>query len=762
MLDPRFDSVKMDLFENRREVTLERAILYTESWKGSEGESAVIRRAKALEEILTKSKVVIGKRDLLVGGRSEKPRSGVVSPEMSPYWIHDELDSLATRPQDQFDISDHDKFQYREYLYSYWKGKSLKDEVESRIPEDINKLRKSNIVKLNQTDKGQGHIIPNFEGLLSKGLGAALEEIEAKRAEHKHNDFLRAASISVRAVQAYVQRLYDAVLEHKQTATEERLEEVERLLTILAHIKTKAPVQFDEAVQLFWILNVVLQQESNASSISPGRFDQYMYPFYEASLKDGVSESYMDDVLRDLMLKFNTIIAIRSEESARFFAGFPIGFNIVLGGVDRYGKDATNRLSYKMLDVFSEIRLPQPNMGIRIHEKTPEAFLIKTAEVIRLGTGMPQVFNDEVIVPAYLNRGVSLEDARNYAVVGCVEVSIPGKTYGLHDIALFNLLRLMEVTLKEEHQRLNTFEALMERIYERIDHDVDMMVKGSNIIDKAHGDLAPTPFLSVMIDGCVDRGVDVTNGGAHYNFSGVQGIGIANLADSLHVIRKLVFEDREMTLTELVEILDSNFEGNEVLRQRLIHKFDKYGNDIDHVDELGRNVLAHYCDAVEKHRNIRSGMFSPGSYTVSAHIPLGEAVGATPDGRLAKEQLADGGLSPMVGRDQKGPTASLKSVSKLDHIRLSNGSLLNVKFSPEALEDEIGIRKLVAYLKAFMRLKIQHVQFNVVSVDMLRDAQQNPERYRNLVVRVAGYSAMFTELNKSIQDDIIMRREHAL
>lgn len=748
------------ILNNRREISLERARLYTESWKRTEGMPVVIRRAEALKHILENCQIVIQEDDLLVGNRSALPRAGVASPEMSPYWIQEELDFLATRPQDQFDISEADKSIFRQELFAYWEGRSLKDQIENRIPEHVNAARRTKIVKLNQTDKGQGHIIPSYERLIAKGLPGLIEDLQSRRMKLGDTDFLKAADITLKAFKNYVKR-------HIKELDEMTLKNTERaylkcLKSILERMLIQKPETFHEAVQLFWLINVALQHESNASSISCGRFDQYMYPFYKKALDKGEDSNFLRDILTDLYLKMNTIVALRSSDSAKYFAGFPIGYNTILGGVDIHGDDATNELSYLMLDIFMDIKLPQPNLGVRISEKSPDLFLMKTAEIIRLGTGIPQIFNDEVIIPSYLNRGVSLDDARNYGVVGCVELSLPGKTYGLHDIALFNLLRLLEITLQEEAEAITDFDQLLEAVKKKIDYYVERMVEGSNIVDEAHAQLAPTPLLSTLIDGCIESGKDLTAGGAVYNFSGVQGIGTANLADALMVIKKVVFEERQMDLKELVAVLDSNYQKREPLRQAFINKYEKFGNDIDEVDYLGKEILSYYCRETEKYTNVRNGIFHPGSYTVSAHIPLGEAVGATADGRFAKEQLADGGLSPMVGRDLKGPTASLKSVGKLDNILTSNGSLLNVKFSPDALKENDGLRKLVAYFKAFMRLKIQHIQFNVVSVDTLRDAQNNPENYRDLVVRVAGYSAMFAELNKAIQDDIIHRREHQL
>ena len=513
---------------------------------------------------------------------------------------------------------------------------------------------------------------------------------------------------------------------------------------------------------MFWFLNLALQYESNASSISCGRFDQYMFPYLKRDLDRGVSEDKLKDILKMLWIKMNDVVLLRSQESAKYFAGFPTGYTIILGGVDGEGCDAVNLLSEWILDTYAEIRLPQPNLGVRVNERTPERFFRKTAETIRLGTGIPQVFNDEVIIPGFLNRGVSLKDARDYAVVGCVELSLPGKLYGLHDIALFNLLKVLEVVLNEDASKKPSYRDLVDTIKATIRTYVKRMVEGSNVVDGAHAKFAPIPLLSSLMDECVVNSKDVTAGGMKYNFSGVQGIGTANLSDALYAIKQVVYEEKQMTLEELRDILASDYEGQEILRQRLIHKYPKFGNDQAEVDAIGADLLRFYCEEVSRYENPRGGHFTPGSYTVSAHVPLGEAVGATPDGRKAREQLADGGLSPMVGRDKEGPTAVLKSVSRLDHVLLTNGSLLNVKFHPATLAGEEGIRRMVGYLKAYMRLKIQHIQFNIVSVETLRDAQAHPDRYSDLVIRVAGYSAIFVELNRRIQEDIIARTEHQL
>lgn len=585
-------------------------------------------------------------------------------------------------------------------------------------------------------------------------------------ARDAQNTFYAAALILLEASQRHILR-YAALAETLATVFDDasRREELRKIAEISRHNAQHKPQTFWQACQLFWYMNVILQYESNASSLSIGRFDQYMLPFYQASFSQGDDPAFLKELLESLWVKCNDVVLLRSTSSARYFAGFPTGYTALLGGLTESGRSAVNVLSFLCLDAYQSVQLPQPNLGVRVNELIDRPFLLKTAETIRLGTGIPQIFNDEVVVPAFLNRGVSLEDARDYAVVGCVELSIPGKTYGLHDIAMFNLLKVMEIAMQEnEGNAALSYEGLLDHIRAKINHYIALMVEGSNICDIGHRDWAPVPLLSSFISDCLESGKDITDGGARYNFSGVQGIGIANLSDSLHALKGLVFEQHRLSFDEFLAVLKANFatpEGEKV-RARLINRFEKYGNDIDDVDNISAELLRHYCKEVEKYRNPRGGQFTPGSYTVSAHVPLGAVVGATPDGRFAGEQLADGGLSPMLGQDMQGPTAVLKSVSKLDNYLLSNGTLLNVKFTPATLEGDAGLQKLADFLRAFTQLKLQHIQFNVVNAETLREAQQRPQDFAGLVVRVAGYSAFFVELSKEIQDDIIRRTAHQL
>ncbi|EML2067657.1 formate C-acetyltransferase [Enterobacter asburiae] len=762
----RTQRLKDALFASPREISLERALLYTTSHQQTEGEPVILRRAKATAYILDHVNIAIRDEELIAGNRTVKPRAGIMSPEMDPYWLLKELDQFSTRPQDRFEIGEEDKQIYRDVLYPYWEKRSMKDFINSQMTDEVKAAVGTQIFSVNQTDKGQGHIIIDYPRLLNNGLGVLVKELREHCARDAQNTFYAAALILLEASQRHILR-YAALAETLATGCDEasRREELQKIAEISRHNAQHKPQTFWQACQLFWYMNVILQYESNASSLSIGRFDQYMLPFYQASLSQGEEPAFLKEILESLWVKCNDVVLLRSTSSARYFAGFPTGYTALLGGLTESGRSAVNVLSFLCLDAYQSVQLPQPNLGVRVNELIDRPFLLKTAETIRLGTGIPQIFNDEVVVPAFLNRGVSLEDARDYAVVGCVELSIPGKTYGLHDIAMFNLLKVMEIAMQEnEGNAALSYEGLLEHIRAKINHYIALMVEGSNICDIGHRDWAPVPLLSSFISDCLDAGKDITDGGARYNFSGVQGIGIANLSDSLHALKGLVFEQQRLSFDALLAVLNANFatpEGKKI-RARLINRFEKYGNDIDDVDNISAELLRHYCKEVEKYRNPRGGQFTPGSYTVSAHVPLGAVVGATPDGRFAGEQLADGGLSPMLGQDMQGPTAVLKSVSKLDNYLLSNGTLLNVKFTPATLEGDAGLQKLADFLRAFTQLKLQHIQFNVVNAETLREAQQRPQDFTGLVVRVAGYSAFFVELSKEIQDDIIRRTAHQL
>ncbi len=767
--------IKARLLENGREIDVERARYTTESYRQTEGEPMPIRRAKMLLHLVRKLSITIDDDELIVGNRSLLPRMGVIAPEGAVNWVDGELDILPTRPQDKFNIRPEQIRELRETIFPYWQGKTLEDIVETRIPEHIRVAVQGKAFKLNQTDHAQGHILPDVAEWLRLGVGGLRQKVIAARHD-KHHVFYDAALIALQAAQEFMQRYADLAGESAARCDNpERGRELERISAVCGWLAENPPRDFWEALQAVWFLFVLLQIESNASSFSPGRFDQYMLPFLERDLQSGrLTLDEAQYLLESLWLKFNEIVLLRSSSSARYFAGFPIGFNLILGGQLPDGRDATNYLSYMCLRAQADLGLTQPNLSIRIHHNSPQDFLMAAAFVIGKGSGMPQVFNDEVIVPAQINRGVARDDALNYAVVGCVELSTPGKALSWSDSAMFNLTRVLELTLfggrdSETGQQIGlptppldqmvSFEKL-EAAYDRqLVHFVDQMVQGCNIVDAIHAEVLPSPFLSLVVEDCVTRGVDVTAGGAHYNFSGPQGVQIANVADSFAAVKYAVFEEGWITAGQLLDALRSNFEGEDVLRQRLVNRPPKYGNDDDRVDNFASRWADRYSELVGQYRNIRGGPYQPGFYTVSAHVPMGANVGATPDGRQAGKPLADGGVSPVAGRDRRGPTAVLRSVRKPNWKLASNGTLLNMKFLPGFFEGEHALEKFVLLLRGFCALGIPHVQFNVVSGQMLREAQANPEQYRHLVVRVAGYSAYFVELDKDLQDEIIRRTE---
>lgn len=516
--------------------------------------------------------------------------------------------------------------------------------------------------------------------------------------------------------------------------------------------------------------------ESNASSFSPGRVDQYLYPFYQKDRQAGMSKQEALEILECLYLKFNQIVYLRNQNSAKYFAGFPIGFNIAVGGVDKNGQDVYNDLSLLCLKAQEHLGLPQPNLSVRLNKNSSHEMMQSAIKVVAKGSGMPQFFNDEAIIHAMIeDLNIDEQDARNYAIVGCVELTTHGNNLGWSDAAMFNLNKALELTLNHGRCLLTNeqigldvgsldtyenFEALEKAFAMQIDYFIDRMIKAEEVVEQAHQECMPSAFLSTVIDDCIEKGLDVTCGGAKYNLSGIQMIQIANLADSLSAMKELVYEKQMISRHELLVALQNDFKGYEVLQAMLLYKAPKYGNDVSWVDELGSKWAQYFRQRMKEYTNYRGGPYHTGMYTVSAHVPMGENVGASPDGRHALTPLADGGLSPVYGRDLNGPTAVLKSVSRLNNSLTTNGGLLNMKFLPEFFATESGLLKFESFLRAFVDLKIPHIQFNVVKKEDLLDAKIHPEKHRSLTVRVAGYTAYFVELAGKLQDEIIERTSY--
>lgn len=765
----RIAALKKQMLAEPRYATIEQARIVTKSYQATEGQPRCIQRARALQAALCEITIRIEPDERIVGNRTPGVRGGVVFPETGASWVDREFESLPTRPQDKFQVRPEDIREFREQILPYWKGRSLEDQVRQAVGPQVDAIAK--VVKVNQKDHSQGHICPNTKKWLALGPAGIRDEAQAHLAAAvgKQHDFYESVIISMEGAISFIGRYAELAEQMYRETGRQNLAEVAQVCRKLAHSPAET---YHEALQATWFLYVILQMEGNASSFSPGRMDQYLYPYFKASRAAGMTLGDALELTECLWLKFNQLVYLRNSNSAKYFAGFPIGFNVAIGGQNADGSDASNELSYLFLQAQSQLLLPQPNLSLRIYRNSPQELLEAATRVIGLGSGMPQVFNDEAVIPALKAHGVSHEDAMNYAIVGCVELTTHGNALAWSDAAMFNLLKALELTLNHGTDLLTgqktgldlgdlttykTFEALEAAFAKQIDYFSDRMVECVTEVEKMHEKLLPTPFLSAVIDDCLARGQDVTQGGAHYNFAGVQAIQVANVADSLAAIKQFVYDEKKLSAEELLHALQTNFEDAPLLRAMLVNKAPKYGNDIDWVDQLGSKWVNYFADGLKRYRNGRGGIYQMGLYTVSAHVPMGQNVGASADGRYAKDPLADGGVSAMYGRDRNGPTALLQSVAKLPFEKASNGTLLNMKFLPQFFQTETGVYKFTELLRAACALGISHIQFNVLREEELRAAQEKPENYRGLTVRVAGYTAYFTELARDLQDEIIAR-----
>ena len=771
----RIEVLKTRMLEQPRYVSIEQALIITKTYQEHETDSKQVKRAWSLYNALTQIEIGIEPEELIVGNRTKGVRYGVVFPESGISWVDREFETIPTRPQDKFLVHPEDIETFRKVIVPYWKGKSLEDIVHQRIGDEISEISK--VVKINQTDHAQGHICPNVKEWLELGPAGVIAKAEKNLvgANASQQEFYRCVILVMQGVQKFMQRYAD-LLEEKADSYPKYTASMRELAKICQNLQNRPAQSFHEALQSTWFLFVVLHMESNASSFSPGRLDQILYPYYQKDL----AEKKMDDdqaleMIECLWLKFNEIVYLRNKNSAKYFAGFPIGFNVAVGGQDENGNDASNALSHLLIQAQEDIGLPQPNLSVRLFEHTDQALLTHAVKCVSKGSGMPQFFNDKAIVSPLMDLGISKQDALNYAIVGCVELTTHGNNLGWSDAAMFNMNKVLELTLNHgkclltgkqmgpDLGSLSTYASFsdLEAAYQKMmDYFIEKMIPCCEGVEKAHIDCLPTPFLSAVIDDCMDKGMDVTAGGAHYNLSGIQMIQVANLADSLAAIKDLVYDKKKVDASHLEKALQNNFVGDEVLRQMLLHRVPKYGNDVAWVDELGAKWALYFREQLRKYKNYRNGPYHTGMYTVSAHVPMGQNVGASADGRFAQDPLADGGLSAVYGRDIQGPTAVLKSVSKMDNSCTTNGGLLNMKFLPDFFKTEAGITKFCNFLRAFVDLEVPHIQFNVVSKENLLDAQKHPDQYRSLTVRVAGYTAYFTELAGDLQNEIIARTSY--
>lgn len=817
------------LYEKMPVIESARAKLLTESYQATEGQPIITRRAEAFAHILQHIPIIIRDEELIVGSSTIAPRGCQTYPEFSYQWLEDELDTVETRSADPFYIAEETKKELRE-VHKYWRGKTTSELATSYMaPEAIKAIEHNIFTPGNYFYNGVGHVTVKYEEVLAIGFEGIMEKARAELAKCQVGDedyarrshFLNAVIVSCQAAIDYALR-YAQLAEQMAYECDDSVRKQE-LLTIAqncSRVPAKGANGFYEACQSFWFVQQLLQLESSGHSISPGRFDQYMYPYYKKDMENGsITREFAQELMDCIWVKLNDLNKCRDAASAEGFAGYSLFQNLIAGGQNKDGEDVTNDLSVMCIQASMHVHLPQPSLSVRVWNGSPHEFLIKAAELTRTGIGLPAYYNDEVIIPALQNRGLSLADAREYNIIGCVEPQKAGKTEGWHDAAFFNMCRPLELVFANGMDKgemvgiptgdvteMDTFEEFYDAYKKQMEYCISLLVNADNAIDVAHAELCPLPFLSCMVDDCLKRGKSVQEGGAVYNFTGPQGFGVANMADSLYAIRQLVYQDRKVSMQDYKDALIWNYgkgldeqsitemttailrgmqaEGrtldentvssilNVVMNikpteeqkrkyQELHHMIDevpKFGNDIPEVDYFARDVAYTYTRPLQDYRNPRGGQYQAGLYPVSANVPLGGQTGATPDGRYAHTPVADG-VSPSAGKDVNGPTAAATSVSRLDHFIVSNGTLFNQKFHPSALSGREGLEKFVALIRSYFDQKGMHMQFNVVDRETLLDAQKHPEKYKHLVVRVAGYSALFTTLSRSLQDDIIRRTE---
>lgn len=780
------------------EVDISRAIIITKAYQETEGEPPAIRRAKALYNLLEEMPIHILNGELIVGNQAVKPRAGQIFPEFQWDLTWNEMETWPTRPGDKFKITEEQKKNLREIL-KYWKGKTIKDRVFAIIPEEVSQALTDGVISnANYLMSGHGHFIPSFEKVLKMGLNGIKGEIFEKINKldpsapdyYKKILFYKALLIATDATIMFVRRYTRLARElASKESDSQRKEELEKIFEICEWVPVNPARNLWEALQSVWFIQLIPQIEVNGLAVGLGRLDQYMYPYYKKDLNEGrLTKEEALELLDCFYIKTATINKLFSNEGAILFAGPPIGQVITLSGVTRDGRDATNELSYLCLDADAEVHLMQPDIAVRLHPDIPEDFLIKVCKHIASGRDKPKLFTDPVVIQSLLNVGVTLEDARNYASLGCSEIIVPGKTCSGANFSNICFAKCLELALNEgkalwyyngreycmnssssakvgvptgDSTKFKSFKDVLDVYEKQVEYFVKLMTILDNIIDNVQAELVPHLFYSLVTESCIEKGADFTSGGAVYNYTSPTGVGIITVADSLAAIKKLVFEENKINIDRLFEALKHNYEGaeNEEIRKILINEAPKFGNDNLYVDRLAHDVVQIYIDELKKYRNPRNGSFVASMYSLTGNIGFGWRTGPTPDGRKGGELLNDN-ISPTQSRDLNGPTAVIKSVSNIDAAKLPQGYVLNIKFNSTMLDDEERIKKFAMFNRSLIDCGIWHIQYNFISIDTLKDAQKYPKKYRGLLVRVAGYSAYFVELSKEVQDHITARTEH--
>jgi len=765
-------------------VSAERARLITDFYEQDIGAvSAPLRRALAFRHLMDNKAIYILEGELIVGERGPAPKATPTYPEVCCHSLED-LDVLDTREKVSFAVDDETRSLYRDRFIPFWRGRSIRDLIFQQMTDAWKDAYEAGIFTEFMEQRAPGHTVLDDKiyrrGFLDlradiRDSLAGLDWLNDPDAYSKQQELVAmdiCADALIRYAERHAQRAQELAA---QETDEQRKQELLRIAEICRHVPAQAPRDFWEALQYYWFVHLGVITELNTwDAFNPGHLDQHLYPFYREGLDQGMlTEAEARELLQCFWIKFNNQpappkVGVTAEESSTYtdFA------QINLGGVKADGSDAVNELTYLILDVIEEMRLVQPSSSVQLSKKNPDRFLKRAAKIIRTGFGQPSIFNADLIVQELVRQGKSVEDARAGGSSGCVEVGAFGKeNYNL--TGYFNMPKVFEITLHNgvdprtgknigietgDPAAFGSFDELLDAYRRQLRHFVDIKVRGNNVIERLWATHIPTPFLSLVIDDCIKRGRDYHDGGARYNTSYIQGVGLGTISDAVSAVRYHVFDQKTFSMTELLDALRADFEGHERLRQLLLNRTPKYGNDDDYADSVMKQLFEVYFEAVDGRPNTKGGRYHINLLPTTCHIYFGSVVQATADGRKAGQPLSEG-ISPVQGADRRGPTAVLRSVAKMDHAR-TGGTLLNQKLTPSLLDGEHGLDKFVHLVRSFFRLDGHHVQFNVVDAETLRAAQREPQKYRDLIVRVAGYSDYFCDLGEVLQDEIIARTEH--
>ncbi len=781
--EERIERMRLKLINQPHEICVERAKLMTESYQKAKGESPPLRFAKAMTYFLKNMSIKIWDDEFLVGTRTTKLVGTPLYPEVRIDTIELDLELYDTRDVQSFVFSEENKKFMREQIIPYWKNEeeTVKSRFNSFLSPELNELM-LNLLYIVDTHitNGVGHFFPGHQNVLKGGLVGLLSKTKQKIEDFKDDQdkltFLNSILIILDGVKHYILRFSDLA---KKMALEEsdinRKAELLEISEICYNISNEPPKNFKEAIQLVLFTHIITGLEDGGFAISLGRLDQVLYPYYINDINKGImKQEEAKFIIECFYLKLITLWNYVLHKGIIAAEGPPIASNLTIGGINADGHDVTNELSYIFLEAYHKLKTVQPTFSVRVSQNTPDELILKTGEAIKDGASIA-LFNDEVMIPGLIDLGYSLEDAREYAPIGCVEPSHPFKTYGCTNATELNAVKCLELTLNngidmftrkkygiENSKPISSYEDLWNEFVLQLKHFIKPLVETMNYLDRAIAELNPQPFLSATIDDCIERGLDITRGGALYDFTTTQLIGLATVGDSLAVIKKLVFEDKLLLYEDLVKILVKNYRGTyrekkgEMWREIFINKVPKFGNDDDYVDSIVRDVARVFCKELVKHKNFRGGIYNPGFYTTSFHIAFGVFTAASADGRKSRDILSNG-VGPTNGRDKNGPTAILNSVMKLDNGLMTNGNSVILSFHPNSVSPNTFLPLIRTYFK---KEGGYHVQFNVVGKDILCDAQKNPNHYRGLVVRIAGYSVLFNEISKTAQDDIIARTQY--